>query len=866
MVQEYSNPYDFINPVRDPKLFAGREEELKEIDYYLELSRSKAPKYTHLALIGERASGKTSLLNMIAYKANVKGLLSVKIPLNKETSSSDVLFFKEVFDGIMTKGVEKGMYGGVRGKTYRLFRKLIDNLDINVEIPLYFGTTYIGLKNKEHKAGIPQHVLIHDLKELSKEARKHGIATIVLLFDECDLLAQNETLLQKIRNAFMEVEGYILAFSGTERMFPALGDVFSPIPRFFKRINVENFDFKETEECILRPLTEAEKKILDRRGIGEIHWLTGGLPYEVNLIAHYMYRRYQDTKSPTIGLSVEVLDDVLNELERLRKGEHHEVADKIRACGPQQLKALISLTEFPKSRQEWLVKYSLLDDLQFLTPRRAVGESQITNLVIEELKTSGIINENSAGLLVFKGDQFDFLYLKYYAISKGIKDFFVGFKDNPLMNVHMKLRRIILKDFEEYQTHTLFDKEEFQKGVGVGRRVLIGAKVKFAKPGWHTVMKFTFGELQRKFYLGSPSSVRFRINSKYMKEGFVTQITFKKTKDKKKLLAFMNLIKDKLKLAGIDLLLKDEIAWNIEGTGFSKQKKFAEAIKCYDEAIRINPMFELPWMNKGSALFDLRDYENALEYFDKAIEIHPKFGAAWENKGRALINLGRNEEALECLSRAIEYEPESWSAWDNKGRSLSNLKRYQEAVKCYDKVLENNPNNVEVLKLKATALDRLEKFDEAIKCHDILVKMSPENTDFLMDKVFVLWKMKKFEEAIRCANKVLEINQGNTDAWILKGLALYNIRKYEEAIESCNKILQIKPNHEVAWYNKACFESKRGNVDNAISCLDKAIQLNKSFIESAVKEKDFDNIKVDERFRRLLTKRRPKETSKNRSF
>ena len=155
MTNEFYNPYDFINPIRDPKLFAGRQEELKEIDYYLELSRSKAPKYTHLALIGERASGKTSLLNMVEYKANEKGFLSVKIPLNKETSTSDVLFFKEVLDGIMTKGAEKGMYGGIKGKTYRSFRRLIDNLDVRVAVPLHFGTAYIGLKRKNMKPAYP---------------------------------------------------------------------------------------------------------------------------------------------------------------------------------------------------------------------------------------------------------------------------------------------------------------------------------------------------------------------------------------------------------------------------------------------------------------------------------------------------------------------------------------------------------------------------------------------------------------------------------------------------------------------------------------------------------------------------------------
>jgi len=46
------NPYNFNNPVRDPKYFAGRKEELKEVEYYLDLARSSRPQFVHLALIG----------------------------------------------------------------------------------------------------------------------------------------------------------------------------------------------------------------------------------------------------------------------------------------------------------------------------------------------------------------------------------------------------------------------------------------------------------------------------------------------------------------------------------------------------------------------------------------------------------------------------------------------------------------------------------------------------------------------------------------------------------------------------------------------------------------------------------------------
>jgi Holliday junction resolvasome RuvABC ATP-dependent DNA helicase subunit len=82
---KYHNPYDFMGPVRDPMLFAGRHGELEEIEYYLKLSKDEKPKYSHLALVGPRSAGKTSLLNIIGYTASDLGCLAVKIPLNGES-------------------------------------------------------------------------------------------------------------------------------------------------------------------------------------------------------------------------------------------------------------------------------------------------------------------------------------------------------------------------------------------------------------------------------------------------------------------------------------------------------------------------------------------------------------------------------------------------------------------------------------------------------------------------------------------------------------------------------------------------------------------------------------------------------------
>lgn len=89
-IREIPNPYDFANPVTDSALFAGRRDELGEIGYYLDHAKG-APRPINLAILGGRASGKTSLLNMAETEAIKRGFLTVRIDLDEGDSKSQLL-------------------------------------------------------------------------------------------------------------------------------------------------------------------------------------------------------------------------------------------------------------------------------------------------------------------------------------------------------------------------------------------------------------------------------------------------------------------------------------------------------------------------------------------------------------------------------------------------------------------------------------------------------------------------------------------------------------------------------------------------------------------------------------------------------
>ena len=95
-------------------------------------------------------------------------------------------------------------------------------------------------------------------------------------------------------------------------------------------------------------------------------------------------------------------------------------------------------------------------------------------------------------------------------------------------------------------------------------------------------------------------------------------------------------------------------AWNNKGAALDDQGKYDDAIKAFDEAIRINPNYADAWYNKGVAFYHQKKYNEAIQAYDKAIKIDPQFADAWQNKGNALEAQGKDKEAAEALYKAVE--------------------------------------------------------------------------------------------------------------------------------------------------------------------------------------------------------------------
>jgi len=105
--------------------------------------------------------------------------------------------------------------------------------------------------------------------------------------------------------------------------------------------------------------------------------------------------------------------------------------------------------------------------------------------------------------------------------------------------------------------------------------------------------------------------------------------------------------------------------WKEQGNGFLKNKEYEEAIKCYTEAINIDPKDHIHYSNRSVGYFNQGNFEKALEDAIKCVEVKPDWGKGYLRKGMAEFKLDKTEEAVESYKKGLELEPNNQQLKDN---------------------------------------------------------------------------------------------------------------------------------------------------------------------------------------------------------
>ena len=131
----------------------------------------------------------------------------------------------------------------------------------------------------------------------------------------------------------------------------------------------------------------------------------------------------------------------------------------------------------------------------------------------------------------------------------------------------------------------------------------------------------------------------------------------------------------------------------------------------------------------ANVLAQQKRYAEAMSYYAEALRIEPRYADAHNNLANVLNEQGRRKEAEEHYRYALALKPNYVVAHVNLANLLADAQRPVEAVACYRQALAIDPQNIKALCRLTLTLIQLDRYGEAIESCRKAADLAPQAWD-----------------------------------------------------------------------------------------------------------------------------------------
>jgi tetratricopeptide (TPR) repeat protein len=227
------------------------------------------------------------------------------------------------------------------------------------------------------------------------------------------------------------------------------------------------------------------------------------------------------------------------------------------------------------------------------------------------------------------------------------------------------------------------------------------------------------------------------------------------------------------------------LARNERGLDYFSRGKFDQAVKEYDEAIRLYPALAPAHNNRGSALFSLGRFDEAAASFAKAVELDPNYGQAHFNLALVYIKLGREKEANDALNAAAR----AYLASGDEHLKAGELK---EAEADFRGLLQIDPDYPPAHLKLGLLYNASRRYDEAVRSLNFVLSKQPRNADAYESLAEAYSGQRKYAESLAAATQALNLSPDLPGAHYFAGVASASLGQRPQALAHLDKLRQLK--------------------------------------------------------------------------
>jgi tetratricopeptide (TPR) repeat protein len=271
------------------------------------------------------------------------------------------------------------------------------------------------------------------------------------------------------------------------------------------------------------------------------------------------------------------------------------------------------------------------------------------------------------------------------------------------------------------------------------------------------------------------------------------------------------------------------------GDRLADENKIDEAMKEFDAAIRLDPMWAKAYSGRGLVWGEMREWDKAIADFSEAIRLKPDYAVAFGNRGVAWGNKGDLDKAMADLTECIRLDPKQPEALCMRGGMWGWKHETEKAIQDLDEAIRLDPRCADAyawrgevrLSGEATAKEDLER---ALADFDAALALDPKRPATLLNRAFVRMERGDWKRALADLDAALALSPDRPKALYNRSLlraacpdAMYrDARKaYDDAKRYC-EVTKWKDPWAVS--NLAAAYAEAGQFEEAVKSQKQALE------------------------------------------
>ncbi|MBF0159884.1 MAG: tetratricopeptide repeat protein [Magnetococcales bacterium] len=194
-----------------------------------------------------------------------------------------------------------------------------------------------------------------------------------------------------------------------------------------------------------------------------------------------------------------------------------------------------------------------------------------------------------------------------------------------------------------------------------------------------------------------------------------------------------------------------------QGDIFKNQRRYDEAIACYQQAIAAEPQLAEAHFSLGVIYHVIRRLDQAQLCYERAIVCDPTHMGAYNNLGALLDGQQRWDQAADCCLRALHYHPQSAQLYDTLGVIRQRQQRYTDAVNCFRWAIAHDPQLAGAWYNLGQALESQHELDQAIACYQRLLQLQPDHIKARHQMGLLMLRQNRLDEAAEHYRRVVQL-------------------------------------------------------------------------------------------------------------